>query len=85
MSKNILKALPEIYSFKRADYGRFVVREGASGLMRDNWIAVGDHMRVAATKVGEGVNKTNGSANKRETAGGQFFPRRRDESRTFGR
>lgn len=50
--KKVLKAIPEVFALHGSDYGKFVVRGGASQMMRDAWQGVGIHMGEAIAKVG---------------------------------
>lgn len=52
MKMKVLKAIPEVFSLRGNDYGRFVVKGGAGQMMRDTWAGVGAHMNEAITKVG---------------------------------
>lgn len=55
MKTRVLRAIPEVFSLRGNDYGRFVVQGGAAQMMRDTWAGVGVHMNQAITAVGEQV------------------------------
>lgn len=52
MKIKVLKAIPEVFSLRGNDYGRFVVKGGAGQMMRDNWAGVGARMTEAIVTVG---------------------------------
>lgn len=72
MKTRVLKAIPEVFSLRGNDYGRFVVKGGAAQMMRDSWAGVGVHMNQAITKVGTQVaqqnKKATGNVHKKESA-----------------
>lgn len=64
--RSIISTIPEVFSLNaKSDYSRFVVREGANGMMRDRWIAIGNRLNASAQKVGK---EANGQAQKTEAA-----------------
>jgi hypothetical protein len=72
MKTRVLKAIPEVFSLRGNDYGRFVVKGGAAQMMRDSWAGVGAHMSQAVAKVGAQVvqqnKKATGNVHKKEGA-----------------
>jgi hypothetical protein len=72
MRTRVLKAIPEVFSLRGNDYGRFVAKGGAAQMMRDSWEGVGAHMTQAVTKVGAQVTQLNkkatGNVRKKEGA-----------------
>lgn len=52
MKIKVLKAIPEVFSPRGNDYGRFVVKGGSGQMMRDNWAGVGARMTEAIVTVG---------------------------------
>lgn len=64
--RSVLSTIPEVFSLNaKSDYRRFVVRDGASGMMRDAWISIGSRLNAAIHKVGK---EANGQAKKTEAA-----------------
>lgn len=72
MKMRVLNSIPEVFSLRGNDYGRFVVKGGAAQMMRDSWAGVGAHMTQAVTKVGAQVaqqnKKATENAHKKESA-----------------
>lgn len=51
--RTVLSSIPEVFSLKPSGgYGRFVPREGAAGMMRDQWAAIGQRLTRASDTVG---------------------------------
>jgi hypothetical protein len=64
--RSVISTVPEVFSLSaKSDYSRFVVRDGASGMMRDTWISIGNRLNTAIHKVGK---EANGQAQKTEAA-----------------
>ena len=57
MKKKVIAAIPEVFSLRGNDYSHFVVKGGATEMLRNNWIGVGVRMNNAITKVGRDVQK----------------------------
>lgn len=57
MKKQIINAIPEIFSLRGNDYSSFVVKGGAGEIMRKNWYNVGHRLSDAAAKVEKNVKK----------------------------
>lgn len=57
MKKEIISAIPEVFSLRRNDYSSFVVKGGAGEIMRNNWKGVGKRLNNAITKVGQDGQK----------------------------
>lgn len=57
MKKKVITAIPEVFSLRGNEYGHFVVKGGATEMLRNNWIGVGVRMNNAITKVGHDVQK----------------------------
>jgi|GEM_PF-5672056 len=50
--KSTLRAMPEIFSvLPHGGYGRFMVKEGAIGMMRENWAQIGSRLSNSIEKV----------------------------------
>ena len=56
-TKHLLPAIPQVFSLRGNDYSSFVVHGGASAMMRDTWIAIGQRLNKAANKVGPNGQK----------------------------
>jgi hypothetical protein len=64
MKKNILGAIPELFSIRGHDYSRYVVQGGAEKMMETAWEKVGTSLTASMAKVG-------GEIHGREHAAGQ--------------
>lgn len=57
MKKRVIPTIPEVFSLRGNDYSQFVVRGGASGMIRQTWSTMGNRLRNAAAEVGRNGQK----------------------------
>ena len=62
--RSILATLPAVFSLNaKSNYSRFLVRDGAAGMMRDAWAGIGRRLDGATRQVGK---EADGQAKKPE-------------------